>query len=403
MLFPLHTRCLWRHSLLLVGFAFLATVTAAAAQQRAAPRPAPRRPAPPPVAPAGPFKTSLTAADMANKQAVVETSAGTFVMTLLAEAAPNHVGYFMKLAEEGAFAGTTFHRAVRMGIVQGGDPLSKDPARRALYGTGGLGVLDRENNQERHTRGAVSAVLQPGRPNSAGSQFFVCVTDQPALDGQYTVFGRVVDGIDVVERISASPTDADGRVVDRIEITKVTIRDTPPPEPDPFSTETVQQLSTFRAVLETSAGDLVVELLPDRAPDHVRNFLRLAQTGVYDDMTFHRVVKGFAAQTGSLTTRTTPLTDKQRRFVTMLQPEFNDTKHERGIVSMARGDDPASASTSFFVCFAPAPSLDGKYTVFGRLTSGLDVLAAIEALPVDGETPQAPLLLKRVRVERITP
>jgi peptidyl-prolyl cis-trans isomerase B (cyclophilin B) len=226
------------------------------------------------------------------------------------------------------------------------------------------------------------------------------VTDQPALDGQYTVFGRVNEGMEVVEQISAAATDPDGKVVDRIEITRLTIRDTPPPEPDPFSTETAQDLSAYSAVLETSLGEIAVELLPDLAPNHVRNFLRLAQSGVYDNMNFHRVVPGFAAQTGSLTTRTGALTSKQRKYVTTLPPEFNPTKHERGILSMARGDDPASASTSFFVCLAPAPSLDGKYTVFGRVTSGLEVLDAIEHAPVDGETPRTPILLKHVRVQR---
>ena len=139
---------------------------------------------------------------MRGKQAVLETDRGTIVIDLLPEAAPNHVGYFMKLAGEGAYDGTTFHRAIKMGIVQGGDPLSKDPAKRAQYGTGGLGLLKREPNGEKATRGAVAAVLQPGKPDSAGSQFFLCVTDQPALDGQYTVFGRVSDGIEAVQAIS---------------------------------------------------------------------------------------------------------------------------------------------------------------------------------------------------------
>jgi peptidyl-prolyl cis-trans isomerase B (cyclophilin B) len=139
---------------------------------------------------------------------------------------------------------------------------------------------------------------------------------------------------------------------------------------------------------------------PDLAPNHVRNFLRLAQSGVYDNMNFHRVVPGFAAQTGSLTTRTGTLTTKQRGYVRTLLPEFNATRHERGILSVARGDDPASASTSFFVCLAAAPSLDGKYTVFGRVSSGLDVLETIEKTPVDGETPKTPFLLKRIRVEK---
>ena len=105
------------------------------------------------------------------------------------------------LARE-AYDGTTFHRVIPMGIVQGGDPLSKDPAQAAKYGTGGLGTLRFESNQEKHTRGAVSAVLVPGQKDSAGNQFFICVTDQPALDGQYTVFARVADGIHVAQKIS---------------------------------------------------------------------------------------------------------------------------------------------------------------------------------------------------------
>jgi len=135
---------------------------------------------------------------MANKQAVVNTSAGSFVIDLKPELAPNHVGYFMKLAGEGAYNGTVFHRIIRHGIVQGGDPISKDPAKASLYGTGGLGVLKAEISNEKATRGAVAAVIQPGKPDSAGAQFFVCVSDQPALDGKYTIFGRVSEGLDVV-------------------------------------------------------------------------------------------------------------------------------------------------------------------------------------------------------------
>src|SRR5688572_15115040 len=81
------------------------------------------------------FTTPLAAAEMANKQAVVDTTAGVFVIDLRPDLAPNHVGYFMKLAREGAYQGTTFHRVIRLGIIQGGDPLSKDPAKAASYGT----------------------------------------------------------------------------------------------------------------------------------------------------------------------------------------------------------------------------------------------------------------------------
>jgi peptidyl-prolyl cis-trans isomerase B (cyclophilin B) len=329
---------------------------------------------------------AITLEQMAAKQAVVETTAGTFVVDLRPDVAPAHVAHFMKLAQTGSYNGTIFPRVVKHGIIQGGDPLSKDPAKVKLYGTGGLGVLKAEISAEKFTRGAVGAVLQPNRPDSAGAQFFVCVTDQPALDGKYTIFGRVSAGLDVVQRISEVPADARGVPKERIAITSITIRDTPPPEPEPFSTEAPDELARYRAVLETTAGAITLEFFPDRAPEHVRNFLRLAQAGVFAGTAFHRVVPGFVIQGGALTSRG-PLDEKQQKLVRPLAPEFNDTKHIKGIVSMARGDDPASATTSFFIVTGDAPSLDGKYTVFGRVADGLPVVEAIEQAPVDGEAP----------------
>jgi peptidyl-prolyl cis-trans isomerase B (cyclophilin B) len=351
-----------------------------------------RRPAAP-----QPFKTTLTPAAMAHKQAVVRTSMGTFIIDLRPDLAPNHVGYFMKLAADGSYTGTTFHRIIHRGIIQGGDPLSKDPSKQSQYGTGGLGVLGAEHSAEPFTRGAVAAVIRPGQPDSAGSQFFVCASDQPALAGQYTIFGRVDEGMDVVEKISDAPADDKGAPSDRIEILDVTIRDTPPPEPVPFAADTVEQLGSYRAVLETSLGSITIGFMPEKAPETVRQFLRLAQAGVLDGTSFHRVVHGFAVQAGYLTTRG-PLTEKQRKLVHPLAPEFNDTKHVKGIVSMARGDDPASATTSFFIVTGDAPSLDGKYTAFGRVLDGMDVVDAIDGAPVNGEAPVTRIDLMRVRL-----
>ena len=337
------------------------------------------------------------ASDIHNKQAVLETSMGTIVFELLADAAPNHVAYFIARAKEGAYNGTTFHRVIAMGIIQGGDPLSKDPAQKEKYGTGGLGVLRFEPNSEKHTRGAVSAVLVPGKRDSAGSQFFICVTDQAALDGQYTVFARVVEGINVAQKISTTPADAKAAPNERIEIKAVTIRDKPAATVEPFSTESVAELATRQATIETSMGNVIVEFFPDRAPNHVRNFLRLAQAGVYDGTAFHRVVRGFVIQGGHMPTRKDPLNEPQQAFVRNLQPEFNDTPHDKGILSMARLADPASANSSFFIVTARTPALDGKYTVFGRVVEGLDVVEKIEAVPVNGETP-----VTRVEVTRVT-
>ena len=379
--------------LLLVADPQTPLLRSAAPPSAAGPFPA-QRPAPPRTTF---FTSTLQPAELRNKQAVLETSEGVIVFDLLGEAAPNHVAHFITRAREGAYNGTTFHRVIAMGIIQGGDPLSKDPAQSAKYGSGGLNQLRFESNPEKHTRGAVSAVLVPGNRDSAGSQFFIAVTDQPALDGQYTVFARVVDGINVAQKISTAPAQASVPAA-RIEIKTVTIREKPAPVPEPFSTETVEQLSAARAVIETSMGNITLEFFPDRAPGHVRQFLRLASSGVYDGTSFHRIVRGFVIQGGHMPTRRAPLDEKQQAFVRNLQPEFNPTLHVRGIVSMARiGDDTASALSSFFIVLAPTPSLDGKYTVFGRVVSGMDVIEKIEAAPLNGEEP-----VTRIEVSRVT-
>ncbi len=355
---------------------------------------APRRPAQP-----APFKTTMTAAQMTGKQAVVETAVGTVIIDLGRISRRITWGYFMKTAGDHGYDGTVFHRIIRNGIVQGGDPLSKDPAKKSQYGTGGLGLLQAEHSNEPFTRGTVAAVIRPGQPDSAGAQFFVCISDQPALSGQYTIFGRVSEGLDVLQKISEAPADEKGAPAERIEIRSVTIRDAPPPEPLAFSTESVEQLAKYQALLETPLGNVTIAFLPDEAPEHVRNFLRLAQAGVLDGTAFHRVVRGFVVQAGYLATRG-PLTQKQQALVHPLAPEFNDTKHVKGIVSMAHGDDPGSATSSFFIVTGDAPSLDGKYTAFGRVVDGMDVVDKIEATPVNGETPVNRIDLVRVRVEQ---
>ena len=364
------------------------------ADQRGA-KPAPSKPAVPQF-----FTTPLTLDQMRNKQAVVETDLGTIVIDLLPEAAPNHVGYFIKNAQDGTYIGTTFHRVVRQGIVQGGDPLTKDPSKVDAYGTGGLGVLRAERNAEKNTRGAVSAVVGGGNPDSGGTQFFICVADQPGLDGTYDVFGRVSEGILVAQKISEVPADEKGRPKERIAIRSVTIRDKPAAGPEPFATESVAELSGYRVILETSMGPITLEFAPDKAPEHVRNFLRLAQAGVYNGMGIHRVAKGFVIQSGYLPSRSAPLSESQQRLVRNLQPEFNDIPHVKGTLSMARGDNPASADMSFFIVLGPSQVLDGKYTAFGRVVDGLPVVEAIEQAPVNGEAPVTRIEIKTARVEK---
>jgi cyclophilin family peptidyl-prolyl cis-trans isomerase len=341
--------------------------------------------------------TAMPDAQTTPKQAVVETSAGTFIIDITPETAPNQSAYFMKLAAEGAYDGTTFHRMVKYGLVQGGDPLSKDPSKKSAYGTGGLNVIKAEARAPKMTRGSVAAVLIPGRPDSAGAQFFIVLADQPALGGQYTVFGQVSDGMEVLAKISETAVDASGMAVDRLEMTKVTIRDTPPVR---FVNDSAQDLAQYRVVLDTSAGAIGLEFMADKAPETVRQFLRLAEAGIYNGTSFHRVAPGFVIQTGALNTRGAPLTEKQQQLVHNLPPEFNDTKHVKGIVSMARGDDPGSASTSFFICTGTSQALDGVYTAFARVVDGMSVVEAIESTPRTGEAPNTRIDLKAIRIEK---
>jgi cyclophilin family peptidyl-prolyl cis-trans isomerase len=195
---------------------FLAAALAGsvASAQVPAPRPAPKPvkagvPKAPPVAP--------------GTEAVVETAKGSFTVRLLPDVAPEHVALFVRTAKAGGYDGTTFHRVIRGGIIQGGDPLTKDPAKASLYGTGGLGLVKAEFSDRPFARGTVAAARKPSSPDSGGKQFFVCLRDQPSLAGQYTIFGEVVSGMEVVDQISLTPVEGD-RAKERVEM-KVAIRE----------------------------------------------------------------------------------------------------------------------------------------------------------------------------------
>ena len=201
-----------------VLFVFAAMAPLAAlAQAPASKPPKPSKPASamvkdPPVAP--------------GTEAVVETPKGRFTIRLLPEVAPKHVALFVKTARAGAYDGTTFHRIIAGGIIQGGDPLTKDPAKASLYGSGGLGLLTAEFSDRPFVRGTVAAARKPSSPDSGGRQFFICLRDQPSLNGQYTIFGEVVSGMEAVDQISATAVDGD-KPRERVEM-KVTILELPP-------------------------------------------------------------------------------------------------------------------------------------------------------------------------------
>lgn len=334
----------------------------------------------------------------AGLEAVVATDIGTFRFEFAPGKAPKHVQHFIELARQGYYDGSAFHRVVAYGIIQGGDPLLKNPdAPRNLWGTGGLSQLPGEFSDMKHERGVVSTVSIPGKPDSDGAQFFVCVSPQPGLDGKFSAFGRVSEGMDVVEKISKSPNAADGLPEKPVRILKVTIGKK---RVQPFLNAPVEELRKT-VVMKTTLGTIKIGMEPDWAPNHVRNFLCLVTTGWYNGTAFHRVVKDFVVQGGMSNTRLPEgATHPADRWVHALKGEFRkDVQHVRGIVSMARNDDPDSATTSFFLMLGAAPHLDGQYTAFGRIVEGLDVLGAFEKEEVDGETPKRRLEIIEATVE----
>jgi peptidyl-prolyl cis-trans isomerase B (cyclophilin B) len=137
----------------------------------------------------------------ANEVAVIKTSEGEMVAEFWPEVAPNTVENFKKLARSGFYDGTAFHRIVKGFMIQGGDPLTKDPAKESRYGTGDPGYkIKAEFNDRSHERGVLS-MARSSDPDSAGSQFFICLANVSRLDHQYTTFGKIIKGDDVLGKI----------------------------------------------------------------------------------------------------------------------------------------------------------------------------------------------------------
>jgi peptidyl-prolyl cis-trans isomerase B (cyclophilin B) len=168
--------------------------------------------------------------------------------------------------------------------------------------------------------------------------------------------------------------------------------------PEPFDDASVQKMAGQCVRLETEAGVIEVEMLAESAPETVRNFLNLTATGAFDTTTFSRVVRGFVIQGGDLSTRQTLTPELAERSRRTIADEPSHVKHVRGIVSMALPGKPNSATTHFFILVGDAPHLDGKFSAFGRVVLGMDVVDAINQAPADGEKPEKPVRLTRATI-----
>ena len=156
-------------------------------------------------------KQENTSMNTSNEVAVIKTNEGEMVIQFWTDAAPNTIENFKKLARQGLYDGTIFHRIVKGFMIQGGDPNSKDPAKESTYGAGDPGYkIKAEFNNHSHDRGVISMARGPD-PDSAGSQFFICLAPVRRLDGQYTTFGKLIKGDDVLDKIGNTPVEGNAQ------------------------------------------------------------------------------------------------------------------------------------------------------------------------------------------------
>ncbi len=172
--------------------------------------------------------TTPSPTPMSNEVAVIKTSEGDMVIEFWSDVAPNTVENFKKLAKQGFYNGTAFHRIIKGFMIQGGDPLTKDPSQEARWGTGGPGYqIKAEFNSHSHQRGVIS-MARSNDPDSAGSQFFIVLGDASFLDGKYTAFGKLIKGDDVLTKIGDTPVARGGggeasKPTKRIEVKSIDI------------------------------------------------------------------------------------------------------------------------------------------------------------------------------------
>ncbi len=174
--------------------------------------------------------------------------------------------------------------------------------------------------------------------------------------------------------------------------------DSPANPPEPFDDASPDKMAVHCVTLETEAGSIEIEMMPEVAPESVRSFLNLAATGALDTTLFSRVVKGFIIQGGNLSTGEKWGVELSKRAAKKLPDEPGLVKHERGIVSMARTDEPNSASTHFFILVGEGQHLNSKFAAFGRVRKGIEVADAINGAQTDGEMPVKAVRIKRALV-----
>ena len=316
---------------------------------------------------------------------------GTIALTLDADLAPVSVTNFVNLANADFYDGLTFHRIMDGFMMQGGDPDGTGMGGSAQNIQGEF-AANGITNTLNHTRGVIS-MARATDPDSASSQFFIVHEDSTFLDGNYAAFGWVTDGMDIVDTICASTQveDDNGTVLAKNqpvikevrvigELGKDALASKPSLTDASMLTRDSEGLLSGKHKVEIEIeeyGTVALTLDADLAPVTVTNFINLVKDDFYDGITFHRIISGFMIQGGD--PEGTGMGGSEQK----IQGEFtangivNTLSHTRGVISMARTNDPNSASSQFFIMHEDSPHLDGSYAAFGQVTSGIEVVDAI--------------------------
>lgn len=318
---------------------------------------------------------------------------GTIELELYGKEAPVTVSNFVSLVKSGFYDGLTLHRIIEGFMIQGGDPEAN-----------GLGGSDKDiigefssngyENDILHIRGAIS-MARSNDPDSASSQFFIMQEAATHLDGEYAAFGMVRKGINYVDEIckDAKPSDSNGTIptakqpkITRVTVTEITnVDELAEKIMNPVLEGQNFEVTHYATIEIENHGTIKLELYGKEAPITVENFVNLANSGFYNGLTFHRIIEGFMMQGGDPNGNGSGGSDEDIFGEFTENGYDNNILHIRGAISMARSNDPDSASSQFFIMHRDSTALDGQYAAFGMVREGIAVVDRIckKAEPTD--------------------
>ena len=336
---------------------------------------------------------------------VLETSYGNIVIDLFEKIAPKNVENFKNLAKTKFYDSSYFHRVIPGFVVQGGDPNTKDGNRENDgMGKPGQPTVPAEFSQISHKRGILSMARKGDDVNSATSQFFICVADVPQLDGQYSVFGKVIEGMDVVDKIVAVPRDGKDNPNEHIYIKQAFVKGMDIKEPTENIKPSNDKCNTSEiAVLETTLGTIKFGFYDAIAPKHTAQIKKLISEGFYDSTTFHRVIPGFMIQGGDPNSKSNDRSTHGmgNSQLPNIPAEFSSLHHMKGTIAAARTQDPNTANCQFFINVNDNFFLDNQYTVFGEVIEGMDVAEKIVNVKRDqNDNPLEKVMIKKAYLKK---